>query len=72
MVTMVLPLPRERRLDSDAAAPAIRDVRLEVLWDTGELYPWEYRLGEVETLPEAFPGVRGPARRAGRASRLRV
>ena len=57
MVTMVLPLPRERRLDWDAAAAAIRDVRLEVLWDTGELYPWEYWLGEVENLPGAVPAL---------------
>jgi hypothetical protein len=54
-VTMVLPLPCERRLDWDAAAAAIRDVRLDVLWDTGELYPWEYWLGEVENLPGAVP-----------------
>jgi hypothetical protein len=55
MVTMVLPLPRERRLDWDPAAAAIRDLRLEVLWDTGDLSPWEYWLGEVENLPGAVP-----------------
>ena len=31
MVTMVLPLPHGRALDWDAAARAVRDVRLEVL-----------------------------------------
>ncbi len=52
---MVLPLTRGRDLDWDAAARAIRDVRLAVLWDAGELYPWEYWIGEVEDLPGAVP-----------------
>jgi hypothetical protein len=53
MATMVLPLPRERAIDWDDAARAVRDVRLEVLWDTGDLYPWDDWLGDVGNLPSA-------------------
>lgn len=59
MVTMVLPLPPGRDLDWDAAACAIRDVRLAMPWDTGELYPGEVWLGAVENLPGGGAGVRG-------------
>lgn len=53
MVTMTLPLPKGRQPDWEAAAQAIRDVRLEVLWDTGELYDWELWLADEENLPGA-------------------
>ena len=41
MVTMTLPLPLGRKPDWGAAAHAIRDLRLAVLWHAGELYDWE-------------------------------
>ena len=54
MVTMTLPLPRGREPDWDAAARAIRCLRLEVLWASGDnLYPWEYWLEEAGDLPGA-------------------
>lgn len=55
MVTMVLPVPIERELDWSAAAAAVRDVRLAILWDTGELYPWEEWLWDTDNLPGAVP-----------------
>jgi hypothetical protein len=51
MVTMTLALPSRREPDWDAAARAIRDLRLEVVWDAGDLYPWEWWLQDTENLP---------------------
>jgi hypothetical protein len=51
MITMVLPLRHERELDWDAAAHAIRGVRLAALWGAGELYPLE----ASDFLPGAVP-----------------
>jgi hypothetical protein len=51
MVTMTLPLPLGREPDWEAAALAIRDLRLDVVWDADELYPWEEWLAETENLP---------------------
>lgn len=53
MVTLVLTLPRDRDPDWDIAARAVRDVQLAVVWDTGDLYPWEDWLRDVEWLPGA-------------------
>lgn len=41
METVVLSLPHDRDIDWSAAARAIRDVRLAVVLEVGELYPWE-------------------------------
>lgn len=54
MVTMTLPLPLGRLADWEAAARAVRDVRLEVLWDTGDLYDWESWLADTGNLPAAL------------------
>ena len=51
MVTMTLPLPLEREPDWEAAALAIRNLCLDVVWDADELYPWEEWLAETENLP---------------------
>jgi hypothetical protein len=51
MVTMTLPLPLGREPDWDAAALAIRTLRLDVVWDADDLYPWEEWLAETENLP---------------------
>jgi len=54
MVTMTLPLRRGREPDWEAAARAIRCLRLEVLWGAGDsLYPWEDWLEDAGELPGA-------------------
>ncbi|MDP9442350.1 MAG: hypothetical protein M3P34_09305 [Actinomycetota bacterium] len=55
MVTMTLPLSLQRQPDWRSAARAIRDVRLQVLWGTGELYDWETWLHDTDNLPGAVP-----------------
>lgn len=55
MVTMTLPLPLGREPEWSAAAAAVRDVRLAVVWDTGELYDWESWLNDTGNLPGAVP-----------------
>ena len=61
MVTMILPIRLGREPDWHAVVFAGRDVRLAVLWDTGDLYDWESWLSDTGNLPgavAAFAAVR--------------
>ena len=54
MITMTLPLPRERQLDWDAAARAIGRLRLEVVWAVrDDLLYEDYWVRETGDLPGA-------------------